>query len=128
VTRGVDKFYQMVQALFGWYSRTCHPQLIELSQLSMLAGSACSTGLATTVLTWLGGLLPKNRHCSTIDKQLEVKYSFLQTGLQSYIHGDIQQVAIVSWLMVAPWVLRLFPDLTVVTHATSLRALEFLHC
>jgi hypothetical protein len=65
VTRDVDEFFQVVQALFGWSSSTCHPRLIELSRLSMLAGSACPTGLATSVLNWLGRLLPKGRHCST---------------------------------------------------------------
>ncbi len=63
VTRDVDEFFQVVHALFGWSSRACPLQPIRLSRLSMLAGSDCPTGLATTVLTWLGGLLPKNRHC-----------------------------------------------------------------
>ncbi len=30
-----------------------------------------------------------------------VSSNFLQAGLKSYLHGDIQQEAIVSWLMVA---------------------------
>ena len=117
----------MVQILFCWSSSKCLLWPIELSRLSMLAGCACPTGLANTVLTWLGGLLPKNRHCSTGDKRWGFEYSFLQTGLQSYLHGDIQQVAIISCLMVAAWVLHLFADLTLVTHATCLGALEFLH-
>ncbi len=93
----------------------------------MLARSAFPTGLVTTVLTWLCGLFSKNRHCSTGDEQWGVEYSFLQTGLHSYLHYDIQQVAIVSWLMVAAWILPLFPDLTLVTHTMGLDALEFLH-
>jgi hypothetical protein len=127
VTRDVNEFFQVVQALFGWSSRTCPLRPIELSRLSMLAGSDCPTGLATTVLSWLGALLPKNRHCSTGGKRWGVEYSFLQTGLQSYLHGEIQQVAIISCLIIAAWVLHLFADLTLVTHATSLGALEFLH-
>ncbi len=45
----------------GWSLSTCPLWPIELWRLNMLAGCACPTGLAKTVLNWLGGLLPKNR-------------------------------------------------------------------
>ncbi len=127
VTKDMEEFFQVVRAMFRWSSRTCPPRPIELSRLSALAGSACPTSLATTVLTWLGGLLPKNRACSTGDKRWGVEYSFLHQGLQFYLYGDIQQVVIVAWLMVAAWVLHLFPDMTLVEHKTGWDALGFLH-
>ncbi len=119
VTKDVEEFFQVVRAMFGWSSRTCPPRPIELSRLSALAGSTCPTILATTVLTWLGALLPKNRACSTGDKRWGVEYSFLHQGLQFYLHGDIQQVAIVAWLMMATWVIHLFPDRTLVAHTKA---------
>ncbi len=103
------------------------PVTNKLSRLSALAGSACPTSLATTVLTWLGGLLPKNRACSTGGNRWSVEYSFLHQGLHFYLHGDIQQVAIVAWLMVAAWILHLFPDMILVAHTTGWDALGFLH-
>jgi hypothetical protein len=127
VTKDKEEFFQVVRAMFGWSLRMCPPRPIELSRLSALAGSPCPMSLATTVLTWLGGLLPKNRACSTGDKRWGVEYSFLHQGLQFYLHGDIQQVAIVALLMMAAWVLHLFPDMTLVTHTTGWDALGFLH-
>jgi hypothetical protein len=48
-------------------------------------------------------------------------------GLQFYLRTDIQQIAIVAWLMVAAWVLHLFPDMTLVAPMTGWDALGFLH-
>ncbi len=45
------------------------PRTVELLWLSALAGIVCPTDLASTVLTWLGGIFPKNRACSTGDKR-----------------------------------------------------------
>ncbi len=84
--------------MFGWSSSTCPLWPIELSRLTMLAGCACPTGLANTVLTWLGGLLPKNRGVS----------NFLQAGLKSFLHGNIQrppcdQALAGVWRLVQGW-------------------------
>ncbi len=95
VTKDMEEFFQVFRAMFCWSSRMCPPPLIELLWLGVLVGSTYPTGLATTVLTWLGGLLPKIRACSTGDRGWVLNTTC--TTASSFITMEgIQQVAIVD--------------------------------
>ena len=127
VVQDFEQFFQVIHALYGWQSSSLPPRPVELQRLSMLAGSACPTGLATTCLTWLGGLLCKTRDSSTGDGRWGDSYHRLPRGLKAYMEGHIQSVTRVAWLMVAVWVTHIFPDFHIVSSVTGFQPLAFLH-
>ena len=40
-------------------------------------------------------------------------------ALQAYLLGDIQQVAIMGWLMIVSWLLHIFPEFHMVNRVTG---------
>ncbi len=87
-------------------------------------GSACSQDVpAQQVLR-----TPSSPGLAACSPRTGVSSSFLQASLKSHLHGDIQQVAIVSWLMVATcWWLATGAGLEEPT-TTAVRTQELLRC
>jgi hypothetical protein len=123
VGTGVEKdyadFFEAIQTLYGDTTKPRRP--IELTCLTLLAGCAIShTAILQLVYTFLGGYLSKDWRSSTGDRLWSRPYEFLPSGLKCYLHGDIQQVAVITWVAVTVWVAHLFPDSTLVTRCTNL--------
>jgi hypothetical protein len=91
----------MVSAL--WPSHGTKPvEPIELPRITMLAGCTIShVAVLQLVYTFLGGYLCKDWRASTGDRMWARPYASLPVGLQCYLHGDIQQVAITAWVAIA---------------------------
>jgi hypothetical protein len=128
---GIDKDYE---EFFGtvsafWPSHGAKPaKPIELSRITMLAGCAIShVSVLQLVYTFLGGYLCKDWRASTGDRLWARPYASLPVGLQCYLHGDIQQVAITAWVAVTVWTTHLFPDSTLATRASNLTPLGLLN-
>jgi hypothetical protein len=120
IAKDYQEFFGMVSAL--WPSHDTKPaEPIELPRITMLAGCTIShVAVLQLVYTFLGGYLCKDWRASTGDRMWARPYASLPVGLQCYLHGDIQQVAITAWVAIAVWVAHLFPDSTLVTRATNL--------
>jgi hypothetical protein len=131
VGTGIDKdykeFFGMVSAL--WPSHGAKPATpIELPRITMLSGCTIShVAVLQLVYTFLGGYLCKDWRASTGDGMWARPYASLPVGLQCYLHGDVQQVAITAWVAVTVWVSHIFPDSTLVTRATNLAPTDILN-
>jgi len=127
VKKDVEEFFKVLKGLFGWEDTCKLTNSVEIQLLSIMAGSTQPASLASYNLTWLGTVLPKHWKSSTGDNQWWKSYLNLQVGLQCYMQCDIQQVAVMAWLMVVVWVQHLFPDFSLVVAATGHSMAEFLN-
>jgi hypothetical protein len=120
IAKDYQEFFGRVSAF--WPSLGAKPaEPIELPRITMLAGCTIShVAVLQLVYTFLGGYLCKDWRASTGDRMWARPYASLPVGLQCYLHGDIQQVAITAWVAIAVWVAHIFPDSTLVTRATNL--------
>jgi hypothetical protein len=126
VRADVDEFLQMMEALYGWTGDCKLKHSVELQKLSMLSGSTQPCSLATFCLTWLGTVMPKSWQASTGDNNWWKTYEQTNASLRVYLHGDIQQVAQMGWLMVVCWAMHLFPDFSLIAAATAFSLPQFL--
>jgi hypothetical protein len=120
IARDYQEFFGTVSAF--WPSHGTKPaEPIELARITMLAGCTIShVAVLHLVYTFLGGYLCKDWRASTGDRLWARPYSSLPVGLQCYLHGDVQQVAITAWVAITVWVSHLFPDSTLATRASNL--------
>ncbi len=68
----------------------------------------------------------KDWRASTGDQLWAAPYGSLPCGLKIYLHGDIQQLAIMAWVAVVVWVAHLFPDISIITRVNHMLARQLL--
>ncbi len=127
IARDYEEFFGTVSAF--WPAHGTKPAApLELSRITMLAGCTIShVTVLQLVYTFLGGYLCKDWRASTGDRLWARPYNSLLVGLQCYLHGDVQQVAITAWVAVTVWVSHLFPDSTLATRASNLTPADLLN-
>jgi hypothetical protein len=127
IEKDYQEFFAVLRVLHGWESHGLPPKPFELSRLTLLSGCAITwSSLLRMVYTFLGGYLCKDWRASAGDQLWETPYASLPRGLKCYLHGDIQQPAIVAWVAVTVWVSHLFPDITLVTRINHMTARQLL--
>jgi hypothetical protein len=126
VNKDVREFLAALKALYGWDGSCKLRNSLELLRLSMMAGSTQPCSLASYCLTWLGTVMAKDWRSSTGDGLMWRPFRRLPTALQAYLLGDIQQVAIMGWLMIVSWLLHVFPEFPMVNRVTGFTPLQFL--
>jgi hypothetical protein len=126
VYKDVKEFLEAVKVLYGWDGNCKLRKSLDLHRLSMMAGSTQPCSLASYSLTWLGTVMPKHWKSSTGDGLWWKPFKRLPMALQAYLLGDIQQVAIMGWLMVVSWLLHVFPEFHMVNRVTGFDPLRFI--
>ena len=118
ITNDLNEFLKIIKALFG--ESQFFPRPIELQPIVRLAGfNLIRYAVGNLVWVFLGAILPKGE-CSNGDGRWHQAWTDLSKSHRAYLSGDVGQVAATFWVATNSWLMRIFPDIHVVTQISKI--------